>query len=271
MSILTNVILLLLGGTAVFIFGNPYYDILPTNGSPLYLAVLTALFLLTAFLLQRSPGKKALGQAVYALAAASAASLLLSTGIFNLPFNQYTGMKNLAIDKFSQFLHVVPVILVMTLSARWKLKDMYIQKGDLKAGLRFGLLWFVLFAAAAWLIQIGPAGTDPAMLGQLPWLLLFVFANATMEELWFRGIFLRSYEGLIGRRWAILVTALVFGGSHISAAYAFPGGGVVFGLVVFGLGAVGAHAMMKDDSVIGPVIFHAGYDLMVIASVLNTL
>jgi len=92
-----------------------------------------------------------------------------------------------------------------------------------------------------------------------------------MEELWFRGVFLRSYERLIGRKGAIFVTALAFGASHISATYTFPGGGFVFGLVVFSLGAVGAFAMMKHDSIIGPVLFHAGYDLMVIGSVLATL
>jgi len=41
--------------------------------------------------------------------------------------------------------------------------------------------------------------------------------------------------------------------------------------VVFGLGAVGAYAMLKDDSLIGPVLFHAGYDLLVIVSVMESL
>ncbi len=91
-----------------------------------------------------------------------------------------------------------------------------------------------------------------------------------MEELWLRAIFLKKYETLIGRRAAIVVTALVFGASHINATYDFPGGGVVLGLVVFGLGLVGAYAMFKDDGLIGPVLFHAGYDLVVISSVLSS-
>ena len=263
--------LLALASAAIFVLGSVYYRIFPTNNNPLFLAVLTGIFLLAALLLRRSPERKAHARAAYALATASAASLLLSTGIFNLRFDLRTGMEMLAVDKFSQFLHVVPLILAMTLLARQKLGEIYIKVGDLKAGLRFGLLWFVLFAVAGWLLQIGPAGTEAGMLEETPWLLLFVFANAAMEELWFLGIFLRPFEELIGRKGAILVTALIFGASHISATYAFPGGGLVFGLVVFGLGAVGAYAMMKEDSLIGPVLFHAGYDLMIIASVLNTV
>jgi hypothetical protein len=36
-------------------------------------------------------------------------------------------------------------------------------------------------------------------------------------------------------------------------------------------GLVGAHAMLKDDSLIGPVLFHAGYDLMIMVSILESL
>ena len=41
--------------------------------------------------------------------------------------------------------------------------------------------------------------------------------------------------------------------------------------MVFGLGLVGAHAMLKDDSLIGAVLFHAGYDLLVIVPILDSL
>ena len=91
-----------------------------------------------------------------------------------------------------------------------------------------------------------------------------------MEELWFRGIFLKNYKKIVGRNAAILVTAIVFGASHINATYDFPGGGIIFGFVVFILGVIGAYAMLKDDSLIGPILFHAGYDLLVIVPILNS-
>jgi membrane protease YdiL (CAAX protease family) len=109
------------------------------------------------------------------------------------------------------------------------------------------------------------------IMDNLHWLLLFIFANSIMEELWFRAIFLRKFAALIGRVGAVVVTAVIFGASHINATYDFPGGGIVFGFVVFGLGLVGAYAMLKDDSLIGPVLFHAGYDLMIIVPVINSM
>ena len=68
---------------------------------------------------------------------------------------------------------------------------------------------------------------------------------------------------------SLLPTAIWFGTSHYNATYAFPGGPLVFGLVVFTLGVIGAYMMLKTDSVIGPVLFHAGYDLMIIIPVLQ--
>jgi membrane protease YdiL (CAAX protease family) len=56
----------------------------------------------------------------------------------------------------------------------------------------------------------------------------------------------------------------------VNATYEFPGGGVVFGIVVFVLGVVGAYSMYKTDSLIGPILFHAGYDVMIIVPVLNS-
>ena len=91
-----------------------------------------------------------------------------------------------------------------------------------------------------------------------------------MEELWFRAIFLKRYEKVVGRLAAILVTSAVFGVSHVNATYEFPGGSVVFGVVVFVLGVVGAYSMYKTDSLIGPILFHAGYDLTIIVPVLNS-
>jgi membrane protease YdiL (CAAX protease family) len=82
---------------------------------------------------------------------------------------------------------------------------------------------------------------------------------------------LRKFGALLGRTGAVVITAVVFGASHINATYEFPGGGIIFGLVVFVLGLAGAHAMFKNDSVIGPILFHAGYDLMIIVPVLNSM
>jgi membrane protease YdiL (CAAX protease family) len=264
-------ILLILGGGAVFVLGNPYYTVFPTNGNQTYYVALTLFFLLLSVGLKRSHSLMGYWRPVYALFTASAALLFFSTGILNISRRGMPPIQDLAVDKFSQFLHVVPVIIVLTLLVKQDLKSIFIGRGRLRQGLTFGLVSFAVFA----LITLGMGLTSiefqPNLIKAIPWILLFVFANAIMEELWFRAIFLKKYEALIGRIAAILVTSLVFGVSHVNATYEFPGGGVVFGIVVFGLGVVGAYSMFKTDGLIGPVLFHAGYDLVVISSILNTL
>jgi membrane protease YdiL (CAAX protease family) len=160
---------------------------------------------------------------------------------------------------------------LLTLLVKEDLKSLFIKRGRLKRGLIFGLVSFAAFGVIAVVMQSNSSGFFSSILNALPWLLLFVFANAIMEELWFRAIFLKKYEGVIGRNATIIVTALIFGASHINATYNFPGGGLVFGFVVFGLGIVGAYSMFNDDGLIGPVLFHAGYDLLIIVPILTSL
>jgi membrane protease YdiL (CAAX protease family) len=264
-------VLLLLGSAAVFVFGSPYYSVFPTNRNQTYLLALTGTLLVTAVILKRIPSLSTYWQVAYALFIASAATLFLGTGLLNLHSRTISPLADIAVDKFSQFLHVVPIILVLTLIKRDKVGSIFIKVGNLKPGLIFGLVSFAGFTVIALVTGGISMEIISARPEAIPWLLVFVFANAIMEELWFRGIFLRHYQTLIGKNAAILITAIIFGASHINATYAFPGGGVVFGLVVFGLGCVGAYAMLKDDSLIGPVLFHAGYDLVIILPVLNSL
>jgi membrane protease YdiL (CAAX protease family) len=264
-------VLLVLGGATVFVFGSPYYTVFPTNGNQTYTIALTAFFLIISVVLKKSRSLSRYWPAAYSLFIASAGLLFLSTGILNLQRDTMESLQFLAMDKLSQFLYVVPVIVGLTLLAKDEPKSIFIGQGRLKQGLTFGLVSFASFAAIALVMQSNSSDFFSSLPAQVPWLLLFIFANAIMEELWFRAIFLKKYETLIGRNAAIIVTALVFGASHVNATYDFPGGGVVFGLVVFGLGLVGAYSMFKDDGLIGPVLFHAGYDLLVISSILSSL
>jgi membrane protease YdiL (CAAX protease family) len=264
-------VLFVLGGAAVFVLGSPYYSVFPTNRNQTYYMALTGFFFVLSVILKRNQSLSRYWPAPYALFIASTALLFLSTGILNLHHDAMDPLQLIAVDKLSQFLHVVPVIVGLTLLAKDDLKSIFIKRGRLEQGLTFGLVSFVLFAAVAVLMQSNLGDFLSSLPAAIPWLLLFIFANAIMEELWFRAIFMRKYETLIGRNAAILVTALIFGASHINATYDFPGGGFVFGLVVFVLGLVGAYSMFREDGLIGPVLFHAGYDLLVIVPILDSL
>ncbi|MBN2045387.1 MAG: CPBP family intramembrane metalloprotease [Anaerolineales bacterium] len=270
MKSIFNFVLLLTAGLAVFVLGNPYYRVFPTNWNQSFYIGLFAFFLGAVVVCRFVPALSGYQAAAYAFLIASLALVVLKTGIFNLPESGSVS-RRIALDKLSQFLHIVPVIVVMTLLSRKKLGEIFIQKGKLRQGLIFGLVSFIFFAMISFFIAASTSDLVKSLIVAAPWLLIFVFANATMEELWFRSIFLNNFYPLVGRWGAILITSLVFGISHINATYEFPGGGFVFGLVVFSLGVAGAYTMQKYDSLIGPVLFHAGYDLLIIVPIINSV
>jgi membrane protease YdiL (CAAX protease family) len=261
---------LLLGGSLVFVLGNPYYDVFPTNGNQTYLLLLCVILLTIALMFRRSQSLSRYSSSTYALFIAAAAILFLNTKILNLPRIGLSPLEDLAVDKFSQFLHIVPVILILTLLAGDDLKSIFLKFGRWKPALLFGLVSFLIFGAIALFTSILPSDLLITFLAGIPLILIWIFSNSIMEELWFRGIFLRKYEVLIGRNAAMILTALIFGASHINATYFFPGGPWVFGLVVFGLGWICAWAMYKYEGLLGAVLFHAAYDLVVIVSVLQS-
>ena len=263
-----NFSLLLAAGLAVFILGNPYYRKFPTNWNQYFYIGLSAFFLALIIACRYVPSLAEYKAAAYAFLIASLALVVLKAGWFNLPGIEGSSIKAVALDKLSQFLAIVPVILVMTLLARRNLGEIFLQAGKLRQGLIFGLISFAIFAVIAYFIAAGTSDFVPLLIKGFPWLLLFVFANSIMEELWFRGIFLNVMDPLVGKWGAILITSVIFGLSHINVTYEFPGGKIIFGAIVFILGMVGAYTMHEYDSAIGPILFHAGYDLLIIVPVL---
>ena len=63
-------------------------------------------------------------------------------------------------------------------------------------------------------------------------------------------------------------TALVFGITHSAATYILSVQMIFFPIIVITFGLVNAYVMLKTDSIWGSVLFHAGYDLLVIIPVL---
>lgn len=270
-KIILNFVLLLMAGLMVFVLANPYYRVFPTNWNQRFYIGLAIFFFVLVLACHYMPALAEYKDAIYAFLIATLALVVLKAGFFNLPIKSASPVKEVAIDKLSQLLHIVPVILMMTLLARKDLGEIFIQTGRFKQGLIFGLISFAAFAVIGYFIAAGTSDFVRSLIKAIPWVLLFVFANAIMEELWFRGIFINVFDPLVGKWGAILITSLIFGLSHINATYDFPGGGIVFGVVVFLLGVAGAYTMYQYDSVLGPILFHAGYDLLIIVPVVNSV
>jgi uncharacterized protein len=275
--------LFLVAGLMLFLLGNNWNSLFPTNDSTLYKWSLAVLFLLLAVVLRRVERLKECWPVALALFIASLANALnwqLGNWLARFLPRAASTAQEIAIDKLSQSIPVVLTILLLNRLAGNDLGSLFLKKGNLRWGLRFGLISLGIFAAIFAVIAIlqssapsskGMTATGvplAAIVAAIPWILVFVFANSLMEELWFRGLFLRKLSPILGATAAVLVTALVFGIPHLGATYIAPIEMVIFPVIVFALGLVNGFVMLKTGSIWGSVLFHAGYDLLVIIPIL---
>jgi membrane protease YdiL (CAAX protease family) len=171
----------------------------------------------------------------------------------------------LGMAKLTESALVVAPLLLLVRFSRIERRSLFLRRGDLKLGLSVGLATLAAGAAASVFLFDARGVSIDRWVAMLPWLAIFVFANAFMEELLYRGLFLASYESLLGPRLANLVTAIVFAAVHIQAGYTpfVP----VFVAVTFLLALAWGRLMQRTGSLVGPVLFHAGADFVIMAGI----
>jgi hypothetical protein len=283
MNRLVLFVLFWMGGLLIFLLGGNTFRVFLTNKNPLYEWGLTLCLLALVVIMLRVERLQKYWRIAYALfvaAFANALNLFLGNWLkYYLPAPG-SEMQFLAIDKLSQAIPIVLAIILLTLLVGDDLGSIFLHRGNLRQGLKFGFISFgvftVIFIVIAILQSSAPASQGmtasgvslDTILAALPWILVFVFANGFMEELWFRGLFLKKLSPFLGATAAVLVTALVFGTTHSVATYITPAEQIIFPIIVFMLALVNGFVMLKTDSIWGSVLFHAGYDLLVIIPVL---
>jgi membrane protease YdiL (CAAX protease family) len=278
-------VLFLIAGLMLFLLGNNWNSLFVTNDSTLYKWGLVALFLAIALALRQSERFRPCSGIALALSIASfanAANWQLGNWLGRLLPPASGAAQEIAIDKLAQAIPVVLAILLLTKLCGGDMGSVFLKRGNLRWGLRFGLISFAVFAGIFAVIAVlqssapssgglfaagVPLGT---LVAAIPWIVVFAFANALMEELWFRGVFLNKLTPVLGVAASVVVTALVFSMPHFGATYIAPIERVAFAVVVFALGLVNAAVMLKTDSIWGSVLFHAGYDLLVIIPVISS-
>lgn len=172
---------------------------------------------------------------------------------------------------FMKLFDTLPIVVTILLVARWggvQPADLFLQKGKVKAWLVVGIASFAAFTAL-FLLQARDQGI-PAdrLVAYAPWILLFVFANAFMEELHFRGLLLKPFERLLGRHSANLCIALFFTLAHAPVQYTPDILG--FLAILFVLALAWGYVIQKTESLWGSVLFHAGADLLIIVGIFGT-
>jgi membrane protease YdiL (CAAX protease family) len=173
--------------------------------------------------------------------------------------------KAVAVAKLSEAVIVLFFVLLFTIVIRSDLASLYLGRGEIRRAFAIGGAAFAALLVVG-VIQALMQGTGVVRLAKwLPWILVFALANGFMEELLFRGIFLRRLEPLVGLGAANVLTALVFAVSPMKIG--FVSNVFVFAGITFVLGLIWGYIIQKTDTLWGAALFHAGADVLIVVGV----
>jgi membrane protease YdiL (CAAX protease family) len=229
------------------------------------LAVLTGLLLIAALLLRRSPRGKAYWMVAYVLFVAGVAILVsvhFSGSLQQLLHLSPTNPQGIAAAKLIESVLRVGVILLLVALAGVPWSSLYLHKGRLWLALGLGSLGFLALAGVAFLPLLVQPGIPRQLLPLTPWILIFIFSNAFMEELLYRGLFLKPFAAFLGPGLANLLIAMVFTLIHIQVNYVADIALFLVGL--FPLALLWGYLIQKTNTLWGAVLFHAGADCLII-------
>ena len=147
--------------------------------------------------------------------------------------------------------------------AAFAMHILFLSKGRLSLGLIIGITSFLVFTVVGLSSTLGKGIRPDKVRELLPAFLLIVIADGFMEEMLFRGLFLKRLGRFVGENWANLVTATVFTFMHLGGV--FTASLPIFLMFVFLLGLLWGWIMQRTGSVLAPALFHAGVDMLIIA------
>jgi membrane protease YdiL (CAAX protease family) len=273
--IILALVFILIGGLIIIVFSplrpllDPVLDYLGRIG-------LTTVLLISALAVRRCKKLEKFWPVAYGLfVLAITVSLDWIISVYLLEYmgidgNTATGF---ALMKLNECGVVIGSVILFTRLTGSDLGSIYLQKGNLKLGLLIGLIAFLVAAAgsipmSSLLFKSGSLQFE-RIIPWLPWLLIFVLANATQEELLFRGLFLRKLEPFFGKLLSNLLIAITFTLLHKGVTYT--SSELIFLAVLFPLALAWGYIMQKTDSVWGSILFHAGMDIPIILGIFANL
>jgi membrane protease YdiL (CAAX protease family) len=156
-----------------------------------------------------------------------------------------------------------PIIVVCLVGRRGRLSSMGLSGRDVSWSLLYGLAGCLL-GFVQYLAMVGfrfPVKSTFMMM--LPWMIVFSLSNSLMEELIFRGMFLRNYGELLGERYGLLLISLIFALFH-AVLSPFMGTSMmaVFIVFLFFQGYVWGWIYQKTDSLWGSIFAHMVADVL---------
>jgi membrane protease YdiL (CAAX protease family) len=257
-----------LSGLLVFPF-----SIVPTELTLAYVAILSFVFLLSAFFLRSHKNLKDYWQIFFAFFIASLA--IFFDFLINMPSDTMNGI---VLDMLVSASIIISTIILLTRISGNTLSSIYIKKGNIKLGMIIGLAGFSIFAltsipAAEYLFQ-GQNLSLGRVTAWMPWIIPIVLLNGVREEVLYRGLFLKKFESKLGLKTSNLLQAIIFSLSHSVAGVGLnvytP---FIWILVIFtfSLGLAWGYTMQRTNSVLGSILFHAGTDLPVFIGIFSNI
>jgi membrane protease YdiL (CAAX protease family) len=178
-----------------------------------------------------------------------------------------------ALDKLESSFLIAALIILLTKISGGDLASLYLKRGKLRSWLLIGGGAFAFFALTSFPAASGLFAARDLSIARvipwIPWILIFVFANALSEELLFRGLLLGRFEPFVGRLGSIILASVIFTFWHLGANYTPEM--IMFLVFVFLLGFSTAYITQKTDSLWGAVLLHAGMDIPIIIGIFSTL
>jgi uncharacterized protein len=239
-------------------------------------AIIGLILLVVAGLLrrnQRLEKYRSIANALFILDVALSLALIANTYVlahFGLSENN---LAYWAFPKLNEAVLVVLVVILFTRLSDESLSSIYLHKGNLKLGLIFGITSFLLAAGAsipmANLLFKAEGLTIARVIPWIPWLLLTVLSNGTLEEVLFRGLFLRKLQPFFGKFVSNFLIAFVFTILHQGSTYTSDQ--YFFLAATFPLALVWGYFMQKTDGVWASILFHAGMDIPIFLGIFSTL
>jgi len=273
-------ILFLLAGLT-FIFPRFFLDIEATTilGFVLYSTLAGIYIGLALYLRKREPMGKfwrvAYALAIFTIAMSLANEVGRALGELILPPSN--AMSALTFYWFLMTLLPAAAIMLLTRISGDDLGSLYLKRGNLRNGLLIGLGAFLAISVVSFSpLGINAITHDPTLtfgdiLTWIPWILISVLCNGFREEILFRGLFLKKFDAVVGKRMSNILQALLFALPHFGGTITQFYGNVGVILATFIIGLAMGYLTRKMDSLLAPTLVHAGLDVITWLRIFATL
>jgi hypothetical protein len=265
-------LLFLVCALAVFAPGAAFFPHVSGRAVGTLRAATTVVFLVAAVTAYQFPRWKTYWLVFFACFTA-ALSLFMATQLGHYGLDIFSLAKETpagtAVAKLSEAVIVLFFVLLLAVAARSDLASVYLARGDLKRGLAIGLAAFTALLVVGVVRALAGNVDAGRLLSWTPWVLVFVLAKGFVEELLYRGLFLKRLEPLFGAWPSNVLMALVFAATYPTAGLA--SNVFVFAWIVFVLGLTWGYIMQKTDNIVGSWLFHAGAEVSVAVGLMASL